>query len=241
MNKPTVSIILLLFVIFSSISSAGTWTQLNMPGVSQTVYLIGIGDHKIVGRYGFQQTESHGLIYDMQTGANYTLDAPGSQSTEIRDIDADNLVGSYYDGSAWHGFIYNMTSKSWTTIDDPNATQMHPYGIDEDTVVGYYFDDTVWHGFAYDIPTQTYTTIDGPETHTYIVGISGDRMIGRCHDGNWHGFIYDTSDDSWTTLDAPAASGTIPTGIDANDIVGFLRFRHKLYLQHHRRHLGIDL
>lgn len=220
------SILVLLSMLFAAgYARAGTWTTLNMPGLNNlsSLSLTGIGDSKIVGSYTYNSDYQcyHGLLYNMLTGAWNTIDKPGAGAlgTEIRDIDSDNIVGSYYD-TRWHGFIYNLTTQNWTTIDVPGNSSMQPYGIDGDNVVGYYWDGSIWHGFIYSMTTGIYTTLDGLGPHTYIRGISGEKIVGYYNVGGWHGFIYDMTTQTWSTLDAPGASDTIVKGIDGDDIVG---------------------
>jgi len=197
---------------------AGTWSELNMPGLDRVV-LLGIGSNMIVGQHG--QDPAHGLVYEMTTGFYYTLDKPGAGKlgTTIRDVDGDNVIGSYYD-TRWHGFVYNLSEQDWTTIDVPGNTSMQLHGIDGDNVVGYYHDGS-WRGFVYSLTTGDYTTLDGLGPNTYVKGISGKRIVGYYKDGGWHGFIYDMSTHIWSTLDAPGASDTIVSGIDGDDIVGY--------------------
>ncbi len=64
----------------------------------------GIDQGNIVGYYS--DMGPHGFMYDGVTWAGF--DVPGAIYTYASDIDGDNIVGSYFDGSGWHGFVYTI-------------------------------------------------------------------------------------------------------------------------------------
>ncbi|HZZ44375.1 MAG TPA: hypothetical protein VFE58_15680 [Tepidisphaeraceae bacterium] len=73
--------------------------------------------------------------------------------------------------------------------------------------------------------TYTFTTLDDPlaaPSQTFVRGISGGTVVGFYGDGFSfpHGFMY--SGGVYTTLDDPlATTGTLPTAVDGNTVVGF--------------------
>jgi len=225
MKKTIVVLFAIILIFVINHAEAGTWTDLYMPGL-ENVSLNGISETKIVGSYKYNSDYQpyYGLLYNLVTGAYTTIDRPGvgPLGTEVRDVNGDNLVGSYYD-IRWHGFIYSLSSQKWTTIDVPGTSSMQPYGIDGNNVVGYSWDGNNWNGFIYNMIAETYTSLSKPGVeHLYPTGISGGNITGRYKESGlgWRGFIYNMETQTYTTINAPGASDTIARGIDGNLIVG---------------------
>lgn len=162
------------------------------------------------------------MVYGLTTSAyaayNFTpLDYPNSTMTHAFSIDAENIVGEYWDLSGVHGFLYD--GSTWTSLDYPGTTiGTHAYGISGSNIVGYYYDASGTHGFLYD--GTNWTSLNYPGAlYTYVTGISGGNIVGYYLDGNLggHGFLYDGT--NWIPLNYPGASSTSAYGIDGGGVV----------------------
>jgi hypothetical protein len=213
------------FLIFARIASADTWTTLDMPvmpGVLRPMSF-GISGTNIVGTYDDESANQHGFLYNGTTWV--TLDVPGSGAwdTNITDIDGNNIIGYYIDGSTYHGALYSVQSDTWTNIDAPGAISTTPNSVSGNKIVGNYYDDFERHGFLYD--GMSWTNIDMPGAiFTQPLGVDGNNIVGYYIDAssNQHGFLYNGT--TWTTFDAPGAVSVTPNDIDGNNIVGSVAY-----------------
>lgn len=218
-------VLVILTIVNSVFATTSSWTTLTIPGLAPCT-LKGINSNKIVCTYSRDPDwqKYHSAVYYMSTAKWINIDKPsvGSLGTDMRDIDGNNVVGSYFD-TDWRGCIYNLETGSWTTINIPISGSTQPYGIDGDNVIGYYYYENNWHGFIYNVKTAVYTTIDKPGAQqTYPHGISGQNIVGDYLDGTaFHGFIYNVNTHVWTTIDVPTSTQTIVTGIDGDNVVGY--------------------
>jgi hypothetical protein len=80
---------------------------------------------QIVGCYSLC---GHGFLYSPQTSAFNSIDYPGAESTQARDInDLGQIAGVYFDGDTLHGFVYG--TGGFETVDVPGAFSTTIFGI----------------------------------------------------------------------------------------------------------------
>jgi probable HAF family extracellular repeat protein len=105
------------------------------------------------------------------------FDGPGAtQSFAIGINTAGQVVGSFYDATAWHGFVKD--GATFTPIDGPGAIYTQAYRINDSGQIVGMFSDTGGnlHGFVKD--GATFTPIDVPgATYTEAWGINDSGQI----------------------------------------------------------------
>jgi hypothetical protein len=96
-------------------------------------------------------------------------------------------------------------------------------GIDGGKIVGQYIDaNGVFHGYLFD--GSNYVNVDYPGSSiNFAQDINANRIVGSytTPGGQMHGYYFDGS--SYSSLDDPQAGslGTVATGIDGANIVGY--------------------
>jgi probable HAF family extracellular repeat protein len=198
--------------------TGGSFTQIDVPGASQTL-AYGINSAgQIVGNF-FDSTGGHGFLYN---GSSFTqIDVPGAHTTGVTGInDAGQIVGGFGD----HSFLY--TGGRFTQIDVPGAINTSASGINNvGQIVGFFFDSTGDHGFLYN--GSSFTQIDVPgASYTFAYGINNaGQIVGLFSNSNGppsanHGFLYNGG--SFAQIDVPGAINTSASGINnVGQIVGF--------------------
>lgn len=191
--------------------SGGTYTALNVPGVTNHAYANGIDGNNVVGYYEDGSTR-RGYIYD---GVSYTSFQVGTNMTEAYGISGNKVVGVHLVNweiwSYWQGFIYDgvtMTSNA----------PIYGIGIDGGNIVGgVSFDNTV--GAMYDGENYTFFSVPGSQGTT-ASDISGNNVVGSYNkDGSMRGYIYDGTNYSSLVIDG--AYHTQITGIDGDKVSGY--------------------
>ena len=174
--------------------TGGSFTQIDVPGASQTL-AYGINSAgQIVGNF-FDSTGGHGFLYN---GSSFTqIDVPGAHTTGVTGInDAGQIVGGFGD----HSFLY--TGGRFTQIDVPGAINTSASGINNvGQIVGFFSgDNTGDHSFLYtggsftqiDVPGANDTLARGINNAGQIVGstiVPGG--MGDPHFTTYYGVTYD--------------------------------------------------
>jgi hypothetical protein len=197
--------------------AAGTWTQLDYPGVGVDTLTLAVSGNIVAGEYSDNYGGGNRFIYNTTTKVWTTVNAPST----IFGIDGSNIVGEYPISGGYNsrGYLYNITNQNWTFLDMPGAISTTIRGINGNNLVGYYTDNSGrTHGLLYDMSTQNWTTIDKPgASTTEILGLDGSNLVGS-YDS--HGFIYSMTTNNWTTLDMPGEQSTQIYGISGSNLVG---------------------
>jgi hypothetical protein len=169
--------------------SGGTYTQYDVPGVTNTAVngINNVGD--FVGIRDFD-----GFI---NIGGTLTpLQVPGARNTIPNQLNSANRVaGQYGDFSAavFQGFYSTRTGDLRFPVDYPGATDTELHGINNrGWMVGNFRDNAGFHGLFF-IPAGQFATFDYPGAgFTFFTGINRMGYIcGRYGDasGNSHGFL----------------------------------------------------
>src|SRR5262245_34516435 len=149
--------------------SAGTYTTIGVPGVTQTeAFGINVSGH-IVGDYAHKASDGrwkiHGFFYVNGAYASYDYPFTIDYTAAYGINDADHIVGNYHGSGpgGTRGFLY--INGFYVLIDYPAATQTLPMGINnKDQISGTYCTGSglgsVFHGFL--LSGGTYTTTDHP-------------------------------------------------------------------------------
>jgi probable HAF family extracellular repeat protein len=151
--------------------SGGTYTPLDDTSATNGTFATGMnGAGQIVGYY-FNNTGTHGFLYNPNVGNYTTLDDPlATQGTFATGINAAGLIVGYYgNATGTHGFL--LVGTNYITLDDPSAflffnnqflKATQAFGInDAGQIVGTYQANGTF-GFLYNLNTGTYTTLDDP-------------------------------------------------------------------------------
>jgi hypothetical protein len=202
----TIAFCAVITLLIAPYATAGTWTELKMPGANFTIPER-IDGGNVVGYY-YDGSISHGFLYN---GATWTpLDMPGINGvqTTAMGINGSKIVGYYVaQNLPVTGFIKN--GSTWTTLPVGGAAD-----ISGSNIVGV----TSPYSYIYD-GTNIKTLAKPGSSATIAKGIDGSNIVGTFNDDSGsHGFIYDGS--TWSTLDKPGAYTTVPYDIDGHNIVG---------------------
>lgn len=114
-------IVCLLAILIASLQltlaqAAGTYTQIDYPGATQT-RVLGINSAgEMVGFYVDSLGDDHGFL--LSGGEFTTIDVPGSNKT---DADGINDVGQIVGYSRLGGFVYDRQSQGFTIFNVPNG------------------------------------------------------------------------------------------------------------------------
>jgi|GEM_PF-3074006 len=124
-----------------------------------STYLNGISGNNAVGYYVDINFVSHGILYNLTSGAYTPVLSPSGAGCTLTGIDGNNVVGYYADPNHsynYSGFIYNIATGKYTatSIRDPQAPQnTFLRAISGNTLAGYYLDVSgLTHGFVASIP-----------------------------------------------------------------------------------------
>ena len=223
-------------VVVASLANAAasyTFTQIDVPGATQTTPF-GINDRgKIVGFF-IDSTGVHGFLRDT-SGSFTTIDVPGlpngcttepgqinSAVTEARGINnAGEIVGFFGCPRNQHGFLFAGGSFTQLDVlaaaeDINNVEQIVGVGVGGGVLLEP--DGTV---ITFSVPgSQSETEASGINDAGQIVGtfITPPPPTGGA--AQRHGFLRDTSG-SFTTIDVPGANQTLAGGINnTGQIVG---------------------
>jgi len=144
------------------------------------------------------------------------------------------------DGSS-SGFIYS--GGIYTVFSYPGSVSTWAMGINDDgQIVGSYEDSsTNIHGFVYKFGGDaTFTSFDFPDPngfYTHLTGVNGQGQIVGYYfcpaypTNSVYGFLWNhASDGSLLSINYPGATGTWPTGLNANgEVVGTSRISEFLW------------
>ena len=185
-----------------------------------------IDGDRIVGSYLDAAQQTHGFVYQYQSGNWVTLDHPQAPTggTNAYGVSGPLICGSYLAPSGQTlGFLYDGTT--WTTLEHPPIAaaggDTFARGLSNGTVVGYYIESAVARGFIYN--GGTFTDIMAPlATGTFPMDLDGGRVVGNYDDPlGSHGFVFDAP--VWIPVDHPLGEllGTFLTGIDGSTYAGY--------------------
>ena len=171
-------LVLLLMACAPLALSQGTYTQIDVPGATNTV-LSGIdtaGD--IVGSYQDTGGFEHGFI--LSGGSYTTIDYPGATNTILSNVnDKGQIVGST--ASPYIGFSYDVATQLFTIISVPRPrTVTYPFAINNAGTIagGFYNGDGA---FGFEFAGSTYRKIrplDASDAFVYGISDSG-KLAGH--------------------------------------------------------------
>ena len=151
-----------------------------------------------------------------------TIDFPGASQTFPGGINnLGDVIGSYFDGSAYHAFL--LSGGTYTPIDIGTTATLAGGINDSGEIVGQYYDSSgVEHGFL--LQGQNVTTLDYPgAAQTFPWAINNSGMIAGYYIdsvGANHGFTDNAG--TWTSIDVPGAWATHVFAInDLGDVGGW--------------------
>ena len=212
----------------SNQASGYTFTAVEFPGAFETV-VNGVSGSIVIGYYiNYDESGTHGFIYDGSTFK--TVDCPWGGYNSLTGVSGGTVVGNYYGDNistnldvAYRSFIYN--GSTFTKLDVPGSLQTRALGISGGTIVGRYEDSaSVRHSFIYN--GSTFTTLAFPgASSTELLSISGGTVAGTysiTKPPYFHPFTYDGS--TFTTLDVPdwsALPSPTITGISGGTMAGY--------------------
>ena len=127
-----------------------------------------------------------GFIYDGSTYTTFSFNPSGH--TLAYDVDGNNIVGHYQEGSRYYGFLYN--GSTYITLNFPWANFTSAHGISGNNIVGEYDrNNGNTHGFIYN--GSTYISLHFPgSNYTTADGIDGNKIVGTYHNGRTYlGFL----------------------------------------------------
>ena len=210
--------------------SAGTFTQLDVPGANLGAATWALANNDagaVVGFYntppvGGPEPTTHGFIY---SGANFTsVDVPDATSTITWGINnTGSVVGTYVDAQGIRNHSYLLNGGQYTTFDYPNAASTEATGInDNGQIVGQYT-DTAGRVHGYLLSGGQFQSLDFPNAvATLPTKITlGGQIVGFYDTRNdtRHGFLL--SNGTYTSIDFPKAADTYIYGLnDLGEIVG---------------------
>ncbi|MFZ3210716.1 MAG: hypothetical protein WA188_04315 [Terriglobales bacterium] len=224
-------VLLLACVLLVSVASSYAqfkFTSIDCPGSTPTTAR-GINDRgQIVGGTG-----GHAVLIE---GGQCTPLAPttvlGTNASQaLRNNNAGDVVGIFYDDSGFvHGFLFSKKGVL-TTLDFPGASDTYAFGINDlGRVVGYWdqLDASgnllVFHGFIWE---------DGSFREVSFPGSAGSSILGNNDPGDFvglwysstspdeHGYVF--SQGRFTSFDVPVAGSTFTQANDINapgEIIG---------------------
>jgi uncharacterized membrane protein len=216
------------------IPSGGTFTQLNVPGASETSVGSINGNGQIVGSYIDGNVDGNYMPEQpyLYNGSTFTTlnnpDCPpvsclGAGASGINDH--GEIVGSFTNGhnAPGNGFVYS--NGIFTTVQAPGAYDTGLAGVnDQGLIVGTEFTLEDFHTQGFVDSGGVFTTIDVPGSfETYASAINNSGVVVGTYvglDGLSSGFVY--SDGTYVTFDLAGATDTYLGGInDQGDIVGY--------------------
>jgi hypothetical protein len=149
-----------------------------------------------------------------------SFDVPGATATWIDGIDGENIVGSFYDGSATKGFLYNRQTEAFNILQSPSADWTLPLAISNGTVVGSVGSNTSYarNGFVYS-SSGSWSLLNPPESvqnDLEAYGIDGGNIVG----GTGSGMSFVLNGSNWTFFNSPFGNSSSAEGISGSKIVG---------------------
>lgn len=149
-----------------------------------------------------------------------SFDVPGATATWIDGIDGENIVGSFYDGSATKGFLYNRQTEAFNILQAPSADWTLPLAISNGTVVGSVGSNTSYarNGFVYS-SSGSWSLLNPPESvqnDLEAYGIDGANIVG----GTGSGMSFVLNGSNWTFFNSPFGTSSSAHGISGDKIVG---------------------
>ena len=186
-SKAVLSVAVLLLASAPLALGQGTYTQIDVPGSTQTqAYGIDTAAD-VVGYYEDTSGAFHGFL--LSGGAYTTIDYPGQSETFLSAInDRGQIVGEYFAGFNG-GFLYNIAQQHFTNLAFPNSSGVAPYGINNaGTIVGniYFNQSGKPPNVGFEFSNGSYQpVIKGGFTASYIRGInnSGEAVGGVFKNG----------------------------------------------------------
>ncbi len=163
-----------------------------------TEQFLGVNDlGKTAGFYNDAAGNSHGFVYDINTGAFTSVNVASATSVTATDInDKGDISGFFTSGTgAMDGFVDN--NGTITTLTGPSgAATVQALGLNDiGQVVGSFTDAKGnTHGFIYNEASRTYTVVNDPNAKGMTV-VNGINDIGQAvgfyldHKGNTDGML----------------------------------------------------
>jgi probable HAF family extracellular repeat protein len=161
------------------LAQGGTYTQIDVPGASDTWggSIDNAGD--IDGYYLGSDSNYHGFL--LSNGTYTTIDYPGAAETFPGGINNGQIAGYAISGTepeSYYGFVYNVATQTFTTISDPKSNgATEPCCITNTGVIG----GTVYPSngpFAFVLQNSTYHLLVPPGTVTSsLIAITADNEI----------------------------------------------------------------
>jgi hypothetical protein len=161
--------------------------------------LLGVNDHGLaVGFYMDSSGNSHGYLYDINTGSYFSESTPipGVTSFSATGInDSDSICGIYTNSkNKMFGFLIRKASPHLILLKVPGSSSTMPFGVNKyGVVVGVYTKGSNNYGFTWS-GRNGYQTIKDPNgpTQTFVNGInSAGDLVGFYvgPHGNTNGFL----------------------------------------------------
>ena len=215
-----------------------TFTEISPTGAAQT-QIVGLNNRGLAAGFFVDAVgATHGLIYNLATGAFKQQDETGTAFNQLLGVNDSNVFAGYSSldpaGQTLQlAYTYNAGTNTYLRLDDaqhnlrlPGNVNSQATGIDNaGDVVGFFMPTaTTSEGFILTASAASAVPLEFPgSTFTQALGINNlGQVTGFYNDaaGTSHGFIW--SNGNWTTIDVPGASATTVNGInDAGHIVGF--------------------
>jgi hypothetical protein len=208
-REAVVSLAVLLLATAPLALAQGSYTQIDVPGESNTAVL-GIdtaGD--LAGYYVDASGNLDGFLFS--GGAYTTIDYPGSTITELTGInDNGQIVGN----PAGTGFLYDIATQSFTTLNRQGANGTIPYAINNAAVIGGW----LTHGIftvGFELVGSSYKIISPPRTtSSFVTGISASgKLFGVAGTRNAE-FDFSFSQGQYSQFAIPNASGAQLAGVN---------------------------
>ena len=159
-----------------------------------------------------------------------SFDVPGATATWIDGIDGENIVGSFFDGSATKGFLYNRQTAVLNILQAPNADWTAPLAISGGTVVGSVGSNTSYarNAFVY-ANSGSWSLLNPPQgvqNDLEAYGIDGANIVG----GTGSGMSFVLNGPNWTFFNSPFGNASSAEGISGGKVVGTY-FDNGVYLR----------
>jgi subtilase-type serine protease len=159
-----------------------------------------------------------------------SFDVPGATATWIDGIDGENIVGSFFDGSATKGFLYNRQTEVFNILQAPSADWTVPLAISGGTVVGSVGSNGSYtrNGFAYST-SGSWNLLNPPQgvqNDLEAYGIDSANIVG----GTGSGMSFVVNGSNWTFFNSPFGNASSAEGISGIKIVGTY-FDNGVYLR----------